>query len=234
MTSELMAKKRNFSDPYSGLLMGAGYYKAATSSANRFEPIYDLAETNRPIDDIRKTSNFAYRIGPYFSTPEANFELFFRYMRNVRRWESAGGATSGIGKTTIKGFGGGTLISFRVLGEDRFRLMLGAMAEMLTHNAHIVYYPDTKGSEVLNLQSKNFLIGPLLQTEIYLGDLWSVSFLTAYEYGLSRNWNVKEASRLFEIERQQGETVSLKNPGKAVVSEFGGFLLEATLKLSFY
>jgi hypothetical protein len=227
------AKKRNFKQAQRGVTLGAGVYNQHLRHYNRYEPVQGLAGPDYSFNGLTDTSIFPFRLGLFHSTQSTHAEVFFRYVHHQTNWEVLGDKP-GIGQSTIKGRGAGVLLGMRVAGSDSFRIMLGGMAEYVQHKALIEHDPDAGATETLRLSSTNILVGPALMTEMWLGDLWSLSLLSAYEYGVGTTWRVSRSGELFGVQRGAGTARNNDRMANPIISEFGGFLTELTFKLSFY
>jgi hypothetical protein len=142
-------------------------------------------------------------------------------------WSTTGGVDQD-GKTTYKSYGAGALISGTAARYESFRLNLAASAEYILQRATL-----TSLNEKLSLSGRSILLGPSLQSEIYLGDLWVLSLHTGYHYGFPGNeWSAVSASTFLGQSVPSGALSSLGNG--AVKSDFGGFFAEINFKLLLY
>lgn len=224
------AKRRNLNDIQKGITFGAGLYYHPSSTANRFEPVKGLGGDNNTFNNLGSDKILPYRMGLFLSGPMVYAEGFFRYVRTENEWQRTAPSV-GLGKTTYKGMGGGAILAYTIAGAESSRILAGVIGESISHTAVIEYAP---ANEKLKLSSSNLLLGPMLQAELYLGDLWSFSLMSAYEYGMASTWSVNESAKLFGTTRLAGTARVNDQFANPIVSEFGGLLLEATFRLSFY
>ncbi len=225
------AKVDGFQDSPKGVTLGTGTYYFWLPNDNKFDPIPSLAPAGSTVADSENQFFLPSRIGFFIQRGKLNFEGFFRYMLNLRRNYTVTGGNTGSGYMTFGSYGYGLNFGIALMQSQRFQLNFVGNGEMVFQKATATYSPSTGGTDTIKLKSTSQLIGVGLQPEIWLGDMWSLSLFGGYQYGFLRYWDIASAASFMGDAKAIGPLVDAN--GSRTKAQFGGFLFEATLKLSF-
>lgn len=222
------AFKTNFMDPHRGLEIGGGTYSHPLANDNLFDPVPRLAPSGTTVTGSNLYYLLPLRLGVFLEKGRIGGELYVRYMLNTTKAWTAAGTLSGSGSTKFSSVGGGGGAYIVMVRYPRFRLLTTASAEYVLQRAALTF-----NSEVFHASVVSVLAGVGLQPELYIGDLYSISFLAAYQYGLARYWNAAAAGTIFGQTYAKGQIASPIDGGN-IKASFGGVQLELMLKLNFY
>ncbi len=230
LTGEAFSKVTGFTDNKGGLSMGAGRYYYWLSNDNAWDPIPSLAPTGTTTTGSDSIQLLPAKLGYFFSRGKLELEPYFRYVLNRRASWTASGSVEGTGYVTFRSYGAGMNVGLSAVEYSRFQLNFVLNAEMVLQRAHLDFV--STGTQDILLTSSSLLAGGGIQPELWLGDLWVLSLLAAYQYGFPRYWSVAKDTNFMGEARSEGELTN--SAGAKVPARFGGFLFELALKLNFY
>jgi len=220
------AYQTNLNDNHSGLAFAVGTLDPSANA--NFDPITSMGPAGTRFSGTTDFRLMHYKLGAFRDLQKTYMEIYGLHMRNTVSTWSVAGSFSGSGKTNVSGKGVGISTALRMAGDARFRLMADFSAEYVWVTGKIVM--DTPSTILLTTKAIN--IGAGLRGEVWLGDMWTLSILGAYKYGIAQPWEVYEASSVMSTRYAQG--VLQNRDGSTVNSNFGGMYGEASLHLSFY
>lgn len=215
-----------------GFVLGAGTYLHPLPHDNAFDPLPDLAPEGFTIAGSDKITLLPVKIGLFRSLgSRANVEVYGRYLLSMGGTWTVTGTQTGTGSASWSSYGGGVNLSVALAPGARIRLNGVLNAEYVLQRLHLESLTNV-AAEKIDLTTSSMLVGFGLQPELYLGDLWTLSLLAAYQYGFTGTWSAASAADFLGV----AQSGTLRNPktGGAIVAQNGGLLLEASLKLSFF
>lgn len=218
------AAKTNFLESHSGVQFGAG---TTFLRPNDSDPIPQLGPTGTNFSGSNKSYLMPLKFGFFKEGQRLNIEIYGRYVMNLKPEWTASGSLTGTGQSSFHSYGGGLQIGYPILAGPRFQTLVVGNAELIWQKLHVNFSDFSQ----LDLSSTATLMGGGLQSEIWLGDLWVLSLLAAYQYSLLGQWNVATTGTFMGVSYPAG--VLHNSNGDTVNSRFGGFLFEASLKLNF-
>jgi hypothetical protein len=226
--TDATARKTNFLEDHQGFTLGAGTYWAPIASQNIYDPVPQIAPSGTEVQGSKGSFLIPGRLGYFRELGRSSFEFYGRYMINTRHTWTTSGSIDTSGQTLYNSFGAGALLSGTAARYSHFRINVTASAEYMFQRATL-----RNGADTLTLKANSILLGPGLQWELYLGDLWVLSLHTAYHYGWpTYTWSAAKAAQFLGQNIAQGNLSSLGRG--AVKSHFGGFLAEVGFKLLLY
>jgi hypothetical protein len=168
------------------------------------------------------------QFGFFKTSGPLSIEGYLRYVINIQGAWTATGTDLGTGSTKYASTGLGLQSGFAFHTSPRFKAEIVGLLEYISQKVHLSFSDST----AIDLRSTSYLMGAGLRGQVWLGDLWVLSLLAAYQYSPQSTWNVYENALFMRRNHSAG---ALKDPnGNGVASKFGGVALEATLKLNFY
>jgi hypothetical protein len=231
IASPLAAQNTGFGGNKRGLSLGVGTYWHPLKNDNRYDPVPSLAPLGTNITDSNKIHLLPAKLGLYVARGRAQVEGYFRYMLNSRhRWTASGGL-NGHGYVTFRSYGGGSNLGVSLLHSPRAKMDFVLNGEYVLQRASLNFL-NAGTNETLNLKTTSMLAGVGLQPELWLGDLWVLSVFAGYQYGFIKNWEVAKASNFMGVARSTGPYSDAH--GNPATAQFGGALVEISLKLNFY
>ncbi len=230
---EALAVKTNFMDPHRGLSIGMGTYARSLYSSNIFDPVPALNSSGTTPAGTEDYYLLPAKMGYFREFGVAIFETYFRYMLNSSSPWTATGSSAGDGNTLFKSKGLGVNAGIMVANSESVRLNLTFNAEYMFQTAEVSFTPTGGVKSTLILKSSSFLFGGGLQPELWLGDLWVLSTLVAFQYGYpSATWKANNAATIMGSAYTAG-AITDPETGTAAKANFGGLLIEVGLKLNF-
>ncbi|MBS1984596.1 MAG: hypothetical protein JST16_10535 [Bdellovibrionales bacterium] len=217
-------------DHFFGLMMGAGTYFHPIASQSLFDPVPALAPTGTTVAGSQNVRLLPLKLGFFKELPGRTFvEAYARYTLSSGGAWTTTGTLEGSGTTKFYSVGAGMNFGFTFFMRSRFRMQFLANGEYVKENAALTY--TTGGpAERLSVTSGGSRAGIGLRPELWLGDMWVLSLLTAYQYGFKSQWSAAKASTFFGVD-QSGP---LKDANGALIpAQHSGVLVEACLKLNF-
>lgn len=229
--TSIAAKVTGFTDSPKGITLGAGTYYFWLPNDNNYDPIPSLAPAGTTIANSNLEFLLPSKIGFFVQRGKVSFEPYFRYMLNLRKSFTASGTTVGTGYMTFGSYGYGANLGVSMLQKQRFQVNFVANGEIVFQRATVTFSESGGGTDKLKIKSTSTLVGIGLQPELWLGDMWSLSIFAGYQYGFLKYWDIEKAATFMGDPKTVGPL--LDSDGNQTKAQFGGFLIEATLKLSF-
>lgn len=231
LSAPAQAKVTGFMDGPKGVTLGGGLYYFLIDNNNRFDPIPSLAPTGTTITGSANQLLLPAKVGFFMQRGKLNIDLYFRYLANLRRNFTAAGNNTGTGYLTFSSYGAGANLGVALYQRNRFQFNFVGNGEVVFQRARATFTPDVGAEENLKLKATSYLAGIGLQPEIWLGDMWTLSLFGGYQHGFDRYWEIEKAATFFGSGRSVGALLDAN--GNQSYAQFGGFLVEVTLKLSF-
>lgn len=214
-----------------GVTVGGGMYFNLIENNNRFDPVPALAPTGTTISGSENQVLLPAKVGFFMQRGKVNIDLYFRYLANLRRNFTASGGNTGTGYLTFGSFGYGGNFGIAMFQRNRFQLNFVANGEIVNQRARVTFTPDVGSEGNVKLKATSFLSGVGIQPELWLGDMWTLSLFGGYQHGFDKYWEVEQAGSIFGVGQAAGTLLDAS--GNRSYAQFGGFLVELTLKLSF-
>ncbi len=225
------ARKNSFTEPHKGLTLGGGTYFHVLPNDNKWDVSESLETAATKTSGTSPIYLIPLRIGWYKETPVIGSEVYYRRLTNSpKKWTTTGEIT-GTGITSYTGNGAGWTGYVRLWGISWFRVSMSINTEYMFHAASVKFSAENVDPEELNVTVSNLLFGGGFEPEIYIGDNWALKLHVGYQYGMAGDWTVPKGGGK-AIGRTYAEG-TLKDPieGSAVQAQFGGLLVEASLRL---
>jgi hypothetical protein len=226
------ALKSDLSREQSGLTLGGGIYQHYLPNDNAFDPVPGLAPSGVTVTGSETLYIIPARMGYFSDRKVGGYAIYGRYIASTGSSWTASGDLEGTGSTRFGSIGIGAEATAFLLRGTRFRLGLTANSEYILQKMTLSFTPTGGTASPFNVSAESVLIGLGLKPEMYLGDLWTLSIFSGYQYGLSRTFEASAAGSFFGISHAAG-TLTSPTTSSAIPSQQGGFLFEAILKLHF-
>jgi len=224
-------KVTGFLDSPKGVTLGSGTYYHWLPNDNKFDPIPALAPAGTTVTGSENQFLLPSKLGAFIQKGKIAFEGYFRYMPSLRRSYTATGTQDGTGYITFGSYGAGLNLGVAMLQRNRFQINFVLNGELVFQRATASFSPTAGGTDTIKIKSTSNLAGIGFQPEIWLGDMWTLSIFAGYQYGFLKYWEVEKAATFMGDAKTVGALVD--SSGQASKAQFGGFLFEATLNLSF-
>jgi len=216
----------NFSEAHAGITVGAGTYLLP----RHYDPVPSAGGTDAQLSGSEKVHFIPAKLGVFTDLGSAaTLEAYARYLFATRaKWTVESSAATGSGSSEFSGYGAGLVVGLPFYRTPRFRALFVGRYELQFADARLVFQDNSQ----LDLSATRNILGAGLQAEAWLGDLYSLSALAGFDYGLGGNWQVKKASRFLGQDYTAG---NLRNShGETVSGQLMALYLELGFKLSFY
>jgi hypothetical protein len=229
--SEVHARKSGFNENLKGITIGGGTYYHWLPNNNLYDPVPSLAPASSTVTGSDTALLIPAKLGYFHSKKDFAIETYIRYMLNSREaWTVSGGA-SGTGYITYRSYGMGLNLNLPFVKSDGYRIGLVGNAEYILQRAELDFLGSGTHQQI-DLSATSILAGTGIEGQLWLADMWSLSVMFAYQYGMPTTWNVSEAGIFMNRNEPVGELKDTN--GIAARADFGGFLVEAALKLAFF
>lgn len=230
---QVYAKVKSFKGTHSGIYLGGGTQFFLDSISKKFDPVPSLAGTGVTVKDSDNTYLIPGRLGYFYDTENAGYDVYLRTLFNSSYNWSTTGAQEGGGKSTYRGYGAGAQGTFQIANSERLRIGANMLAEFLYTTLAMTFSGTNTGAQDLSIIATTFQVGPGISPEVYLGDQWSLKLDINYLYALPSYWMAAKKQAFMGRERAVG---ILKNPatGESITAGFGGLTIVGHLKLMFY
>lgn len=219
------ARKTSFVEDHKGPLFGAGTYLTMPA---RIDPIPGMTRSGSTVASTKSFYLLPLKFGFYKTKNALSFEGYLRYVINVKGDWTSTGTDVGTGSTKYTSMGLGMQMGYAFAQRSRVQMQLVGTLEYVGQKLRL----DFSDRSALSLSSTSYIMGGGLQMDVWLGDLWSLSLFGGYHYSPASTWNVAEAATF--MGRAYAAGVLKDRNSEAMESQFGGTVVEATLKLGFY
>lgn len=226
------ALKMDFTDQHRGMTLGTGTYFKWLPNDNAFDPLPHLTTSGTTVSGSDQTRLLPLRLGVFRSGPTFGASTYLRYMTNLQGTWTTTGTLEGSGTTRFGSVGIGADASYYFWSLKRIRSGLNLNGEYILQKANLSFTPTGGTLETFQVKATSYLLGLAFQNEIYLGDQWTFSLLTGYQYGYSSQFTAPVAGGFLGATHSAGALTS-QSTGGTIPAQFGGFHLEIVLKLSF-
>jgi hypothetical protein len=226
------SKVTGFQDSPRGVTLGGGIYYHLLTNDNRFDPAPALGDSGDTFTSSDEQTLLPTKVGFFMQRGRVLIEPFFRYMINKRSNWTVSGTNSGTGYFTFTSWGFGADMGVAMLQSQRFQLNFVLNYEMVFQRNKVTFNPTAGGTESIKLRTTSQLAGVGIAPELWLGDMWTLSIFGGYQYGFTRYWNVENSSSIMGRSFTAGSEL-LDSSGGRSVAQFGGFLVQGTLRLAF-
>ncbi len=229
LASSAFAKKIGFGDSGKGVTLGGGLFVEFFDRDSDWDPVPKLAPTGTDISGSGDLKRLPLRAGFFLQRSNAYIEPYLRYILNTGGDWTASGGLDGDGTTSFASLGGGLKVGVAVHRSDLFQVLIVAQGEAVSQRVTLGFDGD---DDPLSLGNLSLMGGGGLQPELWLADLWSLSVFVGYLGGQESPWEATKAGTFLGVDHAVG---ALKDSdGNAIRSKWGGFLIEATMRLNFY
>jgi len=230
-TTTPAATPRGFAPDQSGFFLGGGAIVPVFVHENRYDPLPAWIGPDAGLSGSTQPFRIPGKAGFFWNLTRIEFQAYGRIVLNAAStWTSV--SPGGSGEAAYRSYGAGFQTSYFPLATAGVRVGFAASAELVLEKLNLRFRPDTGRTQIADLSATAKLVGvgPLVQ--IWLGDLWALEISSLYQFGLPGTWSLGQATDFLGGTRSAG---ALRNflDGGAVPADFGGLLLEATLRLTF-
>lgn len=219
--------------PHTGVSVGAGALLDLNQDVSAFDPLSAFENSSIEIQGSEFSSLRPIRMGFFTENSTYSLEFYGIYLYGRKNWLVVSDNFEGTGRSSYQSFGLGSKLGLELFTSRIFRISLVGLMEYYWHHLELQYTPEgADGYQPLGLSTNNYNYGWGLEPELWLGDMWRLSFLAAYVRSGVANWSVDRAEFFIDKSRVKGEL--LNNEGATVGQKAGGLLLQLAFKLSFY
>ncbi len=227
ISSPAWAKKGGFAENQKGVSLGGGSYFAFFDRDKDWDLVPDLAPTGTDVSGSGKQRLIPIRAGFFMQRNNAYIEPYLRYVASRGTAWSSSGTLDGEGTTSFRSMGFGANLGVAVYRDDNFQLLVVGQGEYVSQRVTLSFE-----SEELLAGNTSLLAGGGIRPEVWMTDQWSAGLFMGYLSSVVSPWSARAAGSLMGVSYAAGPLDDAA--GDPVQSEWGGFLLELTLRLSFY
>jgi hypothetical protein len=231
--NNLYARITNFQETHFGLLNASGYYFYPSFNPGTWNPSPDLAPEGVLATGYAEVLQLPLKIGLFIDLKRVSFDLYGVYAMSLFPFWEVSGDYEGSLSSTLTSMGAGAALSIHPIKYNRFRAGISFQAEYILQSMTFSNLAESvEDLELLALSTTSMLAGAGPHIEVWIGDMWVLQIAGIMQFGTPYNWNVKTAGSFLGVDHAAGPLTSATT-GEVVKATFGGFFLQAQMRLNF-